>query len=345
MYYGNSKVYFDGSHYIAIPQFEKKPKRHRVKKPEKEVTVIQDKEREPSPDKVGEPSVILEEEKEIEFEEVVGAELPFVEEVVVNENPTMTLKEIFNVLYAQHINLKRSERKKTIVEEMQPYFSTQRECKFFVQSNFERKTRNLMTRRIRMLRKANLANFNYFCTFTYDSEKHNEESFKKKLRSCFKMMCHRKSWKYMGVWERAPETNRLHFHGLFYIPDIKSVGELKMVRDYDTINHQMKITYQSSYFNKRFGRSDFEIIDNNENKIGNAIAYLVKYIEKTGEKIVYSKGLPQYFISDILEDDIVCNIGIEDRKLLLFDDFRCLTDGELIGNVSQETISKLRTAN
>ena len=53
--------------------------------------------------------------------------------------------------------------------------------------------------------------------------------------------------------------------------------------------------------------------------LGEAIAYLTKYMEKTGEKMVYSKGLPQFFISDIMDEDIVCPIGKEDKKLLLYD--------------------------
>ena len=79
--------------------------------------------------------------------------------------------------------------------------------------------------------------------------------------------------------------------------------------------------------------------------LGNALAYLMKYIEKTGEKIVYSKGLPQYFISDILQEDIVCTIGQEDKKLLLFDDFMCLDEGCYIGNVSPEVIEQMRKCN
>lgn len=47
---------------------------------------------------------------------------------------------------------------------------------------------------------------------------------------------------------------------------------------------------------------------------GEAIAYLTKYMEKSGEKIVYSKGLPQFFISDVMENDVVCPIGQEDKS-------------------------------
>lgn len=40
----------------------------------------------------------------------------------------------------------------------------------------------------------------------------------------------------------------------------------------------------------------------------------MKYLEKTGEKIVYSKGLPQFFISDIMGKGVVCTIGQEDFR-------------------------------
>ncbi|MCH5147679.1 MAG: hypothetical protein J1F61_06790, partial [Clostridiales bacterium] len=79
--------------------------------------------------------------------------------------------------------------------------------------------------------------------------------------------------------------------------------------------------------------------------LGNATAYLMKYIEKSGEKLVYSRGLPTYFISDIMEEDIVCPIGQEDKKLLLFDDFTCWDEGCKIGEVSPETIQQLRKSN
>ncbi len=61
--------------------------------------------------------------------------------------------------------------------------------------------------------------------------------------------------------------------------------------------------------------------------------------------LVYSKGLPQYFISDIMTDDIICPIGIEDSKLLLFDDFNCWDEGVLIGKVGSGVINQLKTSN
>ena len=346
-WYGESKVYNDGSHYIAIPHTTR-PVKKRPQPLEELITVEENNDVEGSENNVSEPSHPV-----IEFEEVEG-ELVFEDnEQIVEEksqktsrkSKKITKKEYFNELYAKYIDLKKNERKKIIVKEMLPYFDNERQCKDFVELNFERKLRNLICRRTRMARKAHLANFNYFCTFTYDDKLHNEESFKKKIRIAFQNLATRKGWKYMGVWERAPQTNRLHFHGLFKIPDGTMPGEMITVRDYNTRTHRMQDSYQSTYFNNRFGRSDFEELDYYEIKLGGALSYIMKYIEKTGEKIVYSKNLPQYFISDILEEDIICRIGQEDKKLLLFDDFHCLDEGVLMGRVCPEVISQMRTAN
>lgn len=66
----------------------------------------------------------------------------------------------------------------------------------------------------------------------------------------------------------------------------------------------------------------------------------MKYISKTGEKVIYSKHLQTFFVTDILEEDVICSIGQEDRKLLLFDNFKCLDfeTGEVLGQVSKELI-------
>lgn len=80
-------------------------------------------------------------------------------------------------------------------------------------------------------------------------------------------LCYRKEWKYMGVWERSPEKQRLHFHGLFYIPENAMVGELFEKTDYDLRNHRMRTTVQNTFFNKKYGRSDFEEILPIENNL------------------------------------------------------------------------------
>ena len=66
-------------------------------------------------------------------------------------------------------------------------------------------------------------------------------------------------------------------------------GELTEVNDFSLITHKRQVIVQNTYFNEKFGRSDFENIDDNR-KMGAAVAYILKYIEKSGEHIVYSRS-------------------------------------------------------
>ena len=326
MSYGETKVYFDGSHYIAIPHTTRPSKRKRIKY--EEVITVQEEVKDSVENT--EPSISLEVDTEENGQMVITNEP---KEVQKKQNKRqITKKELFNELYRKHIDSPRKKRKKLIIEDMLPYFEKREFCESYVQTQMERKLRNIICRRVRMVRKANLINFNYFCTFTYDDKLHDEYSFRKKLKNALSLFSSRKDWKYMGVWERAPETKRLHFHGMFKIPDGTMPGELFEHSDYNINSHKRTTTVQNSYFNERFGRSDFKKIEH-RNKLSDGITYLMKYIEKTEEKIVYSKGLYQYFISDIMDEDVVCTIGQEDKKLLLFDDFNCWDEGCLIGKV------------
>lgn len=121
------------------------------------------------------------------------------------------------------------------------------------------------------------------------------------------------------------------------------VGELKQVSDYSTKQHRMQTTYQNTHFLRYFGRNDFKAIDKND--VVQSVRYLLKYIEKSGERLVYGGDLPTYFKSDVMDEDIACHTGIDDRKALLFDDFNCWDEGCLIGKVSPETISQLPKCN
>ncbi len=356
------KVYFDGSHYIAIPHTTR-PYRPRKKPHEEKITV--------------KPPVVEEQESEnantmsetspSETDET-GQELTPLEQIAEQGTPIldapsppaipapsgilneqgdvriMTKRELFNEVYRECVFLRFKERKARLLKAMRPYFKTDDAAKVYVESNLERKKRNLIARRIRLTRKANLQDFNYFVTLTYDGAKHTEESFRKKLKSCLGHFCSRKEWRYIGVWERSPEKQRLHFHGIFRIPEGTMPGFIYEVRDYNFKSHRRITTMQNSYFNDLFGRSDFEKIEDGS-RIGETLAYIMKYIEKSGEKIVYSKGLPQFFISDIMDEDVVCPCGLEDKKLLLYDDFICWDEGEYIGTVGEETIKRLRKAN
>ncbi len=349
MPYGETKVYFDGSHYIAIPHTERLTRRR--PKPQEEIITVTETPQETTLQSTDESAVT----------DNVIAPIPLVEEYneqvaeqadstpqTVNDSPKierkLTRKELFNELYQDSLSVKKSERRKRIIAAMLPYFKNEKETAYYVDENIQRKQRNLICRRIRLSRKINLQDFNYFVTFTYNDALHTEDSFKKGLKKTLANFASRRSWKYVGVWERSPKKQRLHFHGLFNIPNGSMPPLMIEVNDYNFNTHRRQITHQNTYFNDRFGRSDFETIED-KSTLGSAVAYIMKYLEKTGEKIVYSKGLPQYFISDIMDEDIICPIGLEDKKLLLYDDFRCWDEGVLMGNVSKRVIAQMRKSN
>ena len=341
MAYSEAKVYFDGSHYIAIPHTEHPPSRRPKKLNLEDITPIKQSS-EPKgsgllPVQIKDGKLPLEALTEQPKEQKR-------EKVQISKNVT-TKRELFEELYRRYFGMSSSKKKEQILQGMKDYFPKDKDLEYYVQKNLDRKKRNLICRRKRMVRKANLAGFNYFCTFTYSNELHTEVTFKKKLKKTFSNFASRKGWKYMGVWERSPEKQRLHFHGLFYIPKGTIPDKLTVKRDYSTITHRMQETIQSEYFNERFGRNDFKAINEYENPLGHAIQYLMKYIEKTGERIVYSKGLYRYFISDITDDDVICPYDEEEHKLILFDDFKCHDEGLYMGRVSKDVIEKMRKSN
>ena len=322
MEYSDAKVYFDGSHYIAIPKVEQ-PWKKRKKQTIKTNQVLNENN--------------LSQENKVSKTEATRSS----EDSEIVATAKVDLKMLFETLYIENLDKKHTERKEEIKKVLKNYIENEERLNEFVKVNLERKKRNLIERRKRFARKVYLQEWSYFCTFTYDDKKHTEDTFKKKLSNCLKHLSSRKGWKYAGVWERSPQNNRLHFHALVYVPN--NDLEFIEVKDYSTKTHKMQTTYQNKYFLDKFGRNDFDEI--NQHTISQSIAYIMKYLGKTEERVVYSKGLPTYFLTDILECDIICTIGQEDRKLLLYDDFYCLDEGVLIGKASKETISQLRKTN
>ena len=188
MIYRESKVYFDGSHYIAIPHTNRPPSNRR--KPVEEFIEFR---QEQTGETVAQPTEpVREEAKEARtatadpafsddalFEErsvyltPETAPFPFAFDAQPQseeQNPAtvrMTRKDLFKQLYAQTADLPRKERKSAILAAMLPYFQDEFAAKMFVEGNFNRKIRNLIARKIRLARKANLQEFNYFCTVTH----------------------------------------------------------------------------------------------------------------------------------------------------------------------------------
>ena len=350
MPYPKCKIYSDGGHYIAIPHTTRpyKPRR----KPKEEVITVSEEstklqeQMEDSAPLLGDAPIPLEEnnDKDRGVEQADGGcekEGTSVEKQ--SRERQMTRKELFEELYEKNINLSCRQRRKAVLNGMRPYFKSEEALQNYVTAQFERKLRNLIARRLRMTRKVNLQDFNFFVTLTYSDELHTEESFKTGVERCLRNFCNRRGWKYIGVWERSPKKKRLHFHGIFYIPEGTMPGTMLDVEDYNFNTRKRQMTHQNTYFNERFGRSDFEDLD--KDSIGNAVAYIVKYIEKSGEKLVYSGGLPQFFLSDVMDEDVVCPFGLEDKKLLLYDDFGCWDEGCYMGAVSKDVIRKMPKSN
>ncbi len=190
----------------------------------------------------------------------------------------------------------------------------------YIADKIERKQHNLYVRKKRFRRKANLNCWNYFVTFTYADDKQDEYTFRAKLRKCLSNLHTRRGWRYMGVFERAPETGRLHFHGLLYIPDGEMIGNITEKTDYSTAQGKMQTTHENDFFQKAFGRNDFEELNEMELKHGQTLNYLLKYIGKTGERIVYSRGIPTEIYRKLNDDDIVTEMDDFGTKYILFDD-------------------------
>lgn len=300
----SAKVYNDGSHYVAIPK-EAFPSGKGCKR-----RVVTPTEQQPP----------------------------------TSESPPETTKDRFETAYKESQSLPKRERKTHIKSALQYDFADKTTLNAFVDKNLERVKTNAIKRKVRLMRKLRLQRWDYFVTFTYSDELHTEETFRKKLANTLKHLVARKGWKYVGVWERGSDTDRLHFHGIFHIPNGSMIGELTEVEDYDTRRHRRQKTLQNTHFLKHFGRNDFKPIYHPDD-VSSAVKYITKYMEKSGERLVYGGKLPTFFKSDILEDDIACPIGIDDRKALLFDNFTCINEGEIIGEVSKEVIDQMPKCN
>lgn len=188
-----------------------------------------------------------------------------------------------------------------------------------IESFLKKKEKSLYSRIDRFRKKALNNKWNYFVTITYDDTKHNEKTFKEKLKKCLANLHTRYDYKYMGVFERS-KTGRLHFHALMYIPKGKMRGEIKLKKDYSTSDKRMRIANINTFFEERFGRNDFIKIDSKQLMKDNTIQYLLKYIEKNEEPIFYSRGIVTFHYLKLSENDIICTFGEFIKKYVLCDD-------------------------
>jgi hypothetical protein len=50
-----------------------------------------------------------------------------------------------------------------------------------------------------------------------------------------------------------------------------------------------------------------------------------------------------YVISDINAEDVLCRVGVEGKKLVLWDKFGCWDEGEYLGAMSEDTKKLMRS--
>ena len=148
--------------------------------------------------------------------------------------------EVFNKVYEENKGLSRKVLRSKLCSQLRPFFRDKDETEYFVDDNLSRIRKNVNSKKNRAWKKARLADFNYFCTFTYDDNKVTESEFRTKLKRLLANLNYRKHWTYMGVWERGEKTNRLHFHALVHVPEGQMVGEFTKVRDYNTEKRRMQ---------------------------------------------------------------------------------------------------------
>ena len=203
------------------------------------------------------------------------------------------------------------------LEKLYPASSTLRK---FILEKMDKKQRNLWKRIKRFRRKANMYRWNYFVTFTYDPRKHTAESFRRKLRKCLSNLHTRRGWKYMGVFEEGGENGTLHFHALLYVPENEMIGRIVERNEYSLKRRKRYTRYGNTFFDENFGMSDFQELNPILLKRGGTIKYLIKYIVKTGEKIVYSRGIPAEICKEIADSDIAGTFLDFVTKYVLFDD-------------------------
>jgi hypothetical protein len=216
--------------------------------------------------------------------------------------------------------LRGNERSGFIKTALLRFFPDSPDLDGYIEERIKRKLNNLGKRKKRFCRKAHLNEWNYFVTFTYNDLLHDEDTFRKKLRKCLSNLHTRHGWRYMGVFERAPETGRLHFHAIVFVPDGKMVGRITEVRDYDKASGKMRVHHENTFFTANYGRNDFEPLDPHALKSGQSMNYLLKYIGKTNDRVCYSRGIPEMLVQEVEQDDLAAEMADFVTKYVLFDD-------------------------
>lgn len=228
------------------------------------------------------------------------------------------LKRVYYVLLEE--NVKETELKELLLtrifenerlKKIYP-FDEEKERKYYTNTIYgfvDREKENLKARKRKFKVKALNNDWNYFVTFTYDDKKHNEETFVKTLKKKLQNLHTNYNWLYMGCFERS-KKDRLHFHGLLYVPQGAMRGNIREEEYYDITAHRKAVSFINEEFEDKIGRNDFKPITKLDLTFTHALDYIIKYIGKSDNKIVYSRGIKDdIFCLMDYEENIICPIG------------------------------------
>ena len=181
----------------------------------------------------------------------------------------------------------------------------------------------MKARKKRFRRKVNLVDLNkyipYFVTFTYDDKKQTSEKFEKKLRKCLSNLHSRRGWIYALCDELGELGERLHFHGIIFVPPGEMVGKFDVIKDYSKKEHKIVERTENDFFAKRFGNNDFVELSGNRSEFKRRVDYVIKYVGKSNNKIIYSYEMPDKVVKEVDEFECFCNFYDFVEKFILFD--------------------------
>ena len=190
----------------------------------------------------------------------------------------------------------------------------------YIIKNIKREVNNHCNRLRRAKRKGELNFFNYFVTFTYDDELHTAESFKRKLHIKLKNEAYRRGWAYMIIKEEGEKTKRIHYHALMYIPKEGMIGELfwnnRPTEKSNAKGEKYWVTekqLENTWFNANFGMTNFQEITYVQGTML-PLDYIQKYMNKTEERIKYSRHIPSYEIKELPDDRVKIEMTYPDNK-------------------------------
>lgn len=193
-------------------------------------------------------------------------------------------------------------------------------CHEFIARKLYNKSAAYSMRKKRFYRKKDQVRWTAWWTITYDEKLFgDEQTFRRVLLNYFRNKSVRNQWRIMGVFEHGEDNGRLHFHGFFYIPDGKHVGELVEVERYSTKRGCMEKYIENTEIREKFGINKYEDISEALKSDVKAMAKytskMLGYMEK-GETVFYTRHIPMEFMGTFNSHDMLMYFCITCKRLM-----------------------------